>query len=227
MNRFKTATLGVAGLLAAWPSLVRAAVSVPFTENYATNASGWVTALNAAPTYVATGGPNGAGDSYISSLHTLTSATGASTIFRGNDSNDASGDGFVGNWVSAGLTQLSFWIRHNSAIDLTVGARMATSANSPAFAITSPVKVVPNTWTLVTFDIAPGNAALTPEGPVAFNDVYTALGNIQLLASRETLAAGTPVTFDIDKVSVTPEPASVALLALGSLVTQRRKRVAR
>lgn len=202
----------------------RAALSVPFIEDFGSDEAKWRTALNAAPAYASNGGPSGASDPFISSTHTFTgTTTTAATIFRGQDTFDSSGDAFVGNWVAGGVRKFGFYIRHNASIDLTVGARFAQPANFPAVATTSAVKVAPNTWTLVEFAISVDNASLTYEaGDFASN--FATIGNVQILAARETLPSGSVVTFDLDKVAITPEPGTAALLGAFALVATARRR---
>lgn len=212
-------------------AVAASAVTVPYTEDFPTGDANWRKANNTAPDYVATGGPSGAGDAYISSLHALASSTTAQTIFRGQDNFNSSGDAFVGDWITGGVTQFSFWIRHNAAVDLTVGTRFATPDNFPGFgALSTPTTVPPNQWTQITFAIDPTNPALQPEGPVSFATVFGNLGNLQILADRGSLAVGTQVTFDLDKVNIVPEPAGLAIAAAGGalliVAVRRRRRVA-
>lgn len=214
-----------------------AALTVPFTENFSTNNSNWGLASSPSSTYisapyVATGGPNGVGDGYITSLHTLGSSTQGQVIFRGQNGFDSSGDAFVGNWLTAGITQLRFFVRHNAEIDLTIGARFGVSNNSPAASVLNLDKVSPNVWTEVRIPIT---NAVTPgisynqEGGT-FAGVFGALGNLQILAQRETLATGTQVQFDVDRISIVPEPSSVVLAGLGlgalALAAWKRRRLA-
>src|ERR1700752_2360008 len=79
------------------------AVTVGYVEDFPINAAGWVNATSGPLTWNAAGAPDGG--SYVSS--TLGSIDGFGTIqFRANDSFNASGDAFVGNWLAAGVTVL-------------------------------------------------------------------------------------------------------------------------
>jgi hypothetical protein len=202
------------------------AITVPFTEDFTTNDSEWMNSANADPVYSSTGGPNGAGDGYISASRSLSTSTQGQTVFRGQDNFNSSGDAFVGDWVAAGVEKFSFWIRHNHTAPLTLGTRFATTSNSPAWSI-QQAGIAPNVWTKVEFDIDASNPNFQPEGPVAFSEVFPLLGYLQIAAASPGSATGT-VTFDLDKVSISavPEPNAIglALAGVGCLSLLRRRR---
>jgi hypothetical protein len=208
------------------------AVTVPFTEDFATNNSNWGKSPGAftGADYVATGGPTGAGDGFISTAFTFAGGDLGQLVFRGQDNFNSSNDAFVGNWNGT-VTALSFYIRQNSSIPLDVGVRLATSANFPAANWISQIDVQPNVWTKVTIPITdtPGpDVIYTPEGPITLASVINSLGNIQILSQRQTLPVGTVVTFDVDKVSIVPEPSSMVLAgfglaAVGGLLVRRHR----
>src|SRR5687768_13349664 len=102
--RINPAVVGIALSVGASSAL---AVTNPFTEEFLTNDSQWGTgqtpsSIRVAPTYNASGGPNGAGDGYISYTKPFTADNSSQTVFRGQNNFDSSGDAFVGNWVAAG-----------------------------------------------------------------------------------------------------------------------------
>jgi hypothetical protein len=205
-----------------------APVTVPFTEDFSTNTSQWMSAASTALNYVSSGGPNGAGDGYASYVFPEPSSTSAVVIFRGQSNFNSSNDAFVGDWTAAGVNEYSFWIRQNSSASLTVGTRFTTSANFPAFSALTETTIPPNVWTEVTFSISPTSPDLQPEGPTPFDSVFGSLASLQILAERGPLSAGTQVTFDLDKVSIVPEPGAFILAAagvfpLGMLLRSRRR----
>jgi hypothetical protein len=89
------------GSLFLWLALAQTgrAVSVlPFTESFEASSSGWVYGTSSAPTWSATGGVGNSG--FISAPATVSGSGFGAIVFRGNDANNASGDAFVGNWLS-------------------------------------------------------------------------------------------------------------------------------
>src|SRR5262245_59184191 len=93
-NGMSAGLLGIVAALAlAAPA---AAVSVPYVEDFSLDASGWVNSTSGALNWVASGGPDGG--AYVAT--TAATVGGFGTIhFRANDSLNASGDAFVGNWI--------------------------------------------------------------------------------------------------------------------------------
>jgi len=209
------------------------AVTVPFTEDFANNNSNWGKSPSAftGADYVTTGGPLGAGDAYISTAFTFGAGDLGQLVFRGQDNFNSSNDAFVGNWNNGTVTALSFYIRQNSSIPLDVGVRLATSVNFPGANWIYQIGVEPNVWTKVTIPITdtPGpDIIYTPEGPITLASIINSLGNIQILSQRQTLPVGTVVTFDVDKVSIVPEPSSLVLAgfglaAVGGLLVRRHR----
>jgi len=190
------------------------ALTVPFTEDFPVDGANWREVANAPVNYISSGGMGGENDGYISVDRTFTANPDFSqTIFRGHDGFDSSGDAFVGNWLSGDVTRFSFWVRHNAATDLTFGTRFATSANTPgANGIGSPDVIPSNVWSLVQLPISPAN--IIPEGPPSlFDTVFGAVGNLQITA-RPGTNLNTPITFDLDRVSIVPEPSTWGLLSV-------------
>lgn len=236
MNRSILLLAGAALLFLVTPAW---AITLPVLEDFDTNTANWRQNSKALDVnFVATGGPNGAGDSYVSYDRNLGTSTGEQVIFRGQDEFDASGDAFVGDWVTAGVQQFSFWFIHNAPANLTIGARFAKSPNFPGMSIPGPTNsVAPNTWTQMTVWIDPANPGWINEGAGAtvaegFANVFAAVGNIQVYAKRDaSIPVDTTVTFGLDKVaaSAVPEPGSLMLAAIGvvgALVGLRRRKTA-
>src|ERR1700754_389623 len=74
--------------------------TVPFTENFTTDASNWRDGAGAAAaTWVASGGPDGS--SYITSTASafFLEDDDPVVVFRGQDGFNSSADAFVGNWI--------------------------------------------------------------------------------------------------------------------------------
>lgn len=107
---------------------------------------------------------------------------------------------------------------------LTIFSRVATEVNFPGAAAVELAPVPSGVWTTITFAIEPGSWVM--EGPFPFTSVFTGVGNVQIGAIPGSLGnVDQVVTFDIDKVSITPMPGTLALAApLGVLGARRRRR---
>lgn len=203
------------------------ATLVPFTEDFSATSSNWrdsggVNAL----AWNAAGGPDGG--SYAAANFNFQSSAPNSTpaLLRAHDAYNSSGDAFVGNWIADGVDQFSVSVRHNAPTALTFFTRFAPSANFPGAAAVNFVPVAPNTWTSLVFAIDPGNPQFTYEGPgVTFNSVFSNIGNLQIGVAVPSSLAGTnqSYSFDVDKASITPEPASLLLFAPALLLFKRRR----
>ncbi len=204
-----------------------------FTETFNTNASGWLAGTNSAPTYNATGGVGNSG--YISYTTTFTSGTSGGfgapplqILLRGNNAANASGDAFVGNWLTSGVDSLSAVVRHNYSSALNFYARLDAGGGAAA-SLTSDVlyAVEPNTWTKVTIPIVNSNPPFSSFGAGTFNGVFSNVQNVQLGYYVPASTTFTDFRIDLDNVSVSvPEPASLGMigLALGSLLALRPQR---
>src|SRR5688572_1100018 len=138
----KTGMLGRAIALAVALAAPSGALTVPFTEDFTSNASGWINATNGALTFNASGGPDGG--SYVSS--TLGSISGNGTIhFRANDAANASGDAFVGNWIG-NVSVLSAQVYHDAPVALNFFFRFSGAGAMVALL----PSVAPNTWTPIS-----------------------------------------------------------------------------
>jgi hypothetical protein len=216
------------------------ALTIPTTENFDATNQNWknsVSALTQDATWINGGGPAGAADAFIESSFT-TAASGtpsaSQVVFRARDTVDSSNDAFFGNWIAGGVTTLDFWIRHDAATPLNLGLRLPTSAGFPAMLGRFPVAVQPNTWTHLTMDINSTNPQLLDEtGPTHanFNAVFSNVTYLQVFADLSGQANSTVINFDLDKVSLVPEPstwlmAAMGLPTLGLAIRARRRRLA-
>jgi hypothetical protein len=228
MNRKFASVLLVALMICLTATAASRALTVPFTEDFAAGTANWKNFASLDVNHVATGGVDGGG--YVSTEYAFTNAPmGSSVIFRGQDMFNSSGDAFVGNWLAAGIGGVSAYVRHNAPEPVSYYARLAPLANFPGALVELPGAVQPNTWTRLHFDIRPSNPLLTIEGPPsAYNSIFTALGNVQISAR---VPAGleqdaTPYNFDLDQVTIVPEPGSMGIILAGSVIglAARRER---
>lgn len=208
-------------------SLTASASVTSYTETFESGSNNWVSGAFTPTTWNATGSIDNS--AYISSqLDLNTAGPFGITLLRGQDDQDASGDAFVGNYLTGGITTVEFDFRHNAGVDLDIALRVASSANFPAFAVESSSSTVSGEWTHLTFDLFFGNPLLTIEGaptPAAFNAVMEAVGNLQVSAFRpDGLDTELIADFDLDNVAIVPAPSGLALLGLGCLGVSRRRR---
>ena len=203
------------------------ALTVPFTEAFATDAANWMTDPGgAAPaTWNASGGP--ANGTFISRLGSgpdtgFGQFVSGPILFRGQDAFDSSSDRFVGNWITGGVAAWSVDVFHTHSSSLLFQVRLANAANNPG-ASTVNVSVSPGAWTTLTTPITDSAAVFqtygslgNPPNATAFNSIFSSIGNIQIglapgqvgagLASSVTLGMANP------SISAVPEPGTWAVL---------------
>lgn len=208
----------------AWAAFTATApgLTVPFTETFDTGASNWLNGDSTAPTWSSTGGVDNSG--YISwTAPEFTSAGGfgdpLKLMFRGNNTADASGDAFVGDWISGGVIYLTLSVRHNYDTDLNFYARLAGSGGAGASVSNDDLlfAIAPNTWTTITIPITDSDPPFTSYGSSTFNGTFTNIQNLQFGLYLPDATTFTDLRMDIDNVSIVPEPATSALLVAGAL----------
>lgn len=221
MRKFKLGAL--AGLLAMGFAAQAAALTVPFTEEFVTDVAGWEDSINNPLTYVAGGGPDGS--SYASTTFNyfgfVSPFGGGPVTFRGSDSDDASGDAFVGDWVAGNVLKVSAWVRQDTGVDLGFFLRVASAFNFPGAVISNTASVASGVWTEVSWDIDPLSANCTPEGTTCLGALQ-GVGNIQFGTDAPAALTGgldQAFTLDLDKVTISavPEPVAALLLNMGML----------
>jgi hypothetical protein len=210
----------------------------PFTEDFSGGSAGWrFNTANTPPLVgVGTGGPDG-GAFVRNNLASLTgSPQSPETIllFRAHKTYAGVDLGYTGDWITAGVKQVSAFVRHDAPQPLTFVARFAGEANFPGafYATTGPVPG--GVWTPITFNVtATSPQNVTYEGgthqQVFQNFDNSGVANMQFGVTIPAGLSGTgPYVFDFDKVNVslTPEPSAAALAALGCMAARffRRRR---
>jgi len=204
------------------------ALTVPFTEKFESAASNWSIGAVLTPlTYVSNGGPDGSG--YGSRSFSFTGISSGSTpiLFRGQSNFNSSGNAFVGNWITGGVTKLQFSLRHNVDAPVTFFARISpdpvTSANpGGVIALTAPTAA--NQWTTFTVDIGPGSPFIY-EG-TTFENVFSAVARLQfgVFVDAGTANKAGPFTFDIDNVAIVPATSTLSVAGAGLVLAGRRRR---
>lgn len=202
--------------------------TLPFTENFEANTSSWVYGSSTTPIWSATGG---VGNSGFISAPTVVSGTGFGTIvFRANDANNASGDAFAGNWLTAGVSVFSFFVRHDADVALNFYARFDAGAGRAASS--TDFLVNPNVWTFLSIPIANQTASFQSygaagTGQTAFNSIFGGIQNVQVALSVDPVNAGQSVNLGLDGVSIIPEPSVSCLLLVAAGLAQWGRRNAR
>ncbi|MEM1186354.1 MAG: hypothetical protein AAGI53_15295 [Planctomycetota bacterium] len=201
-----------------------------FTETFETNA-GWIDGGFTPLTEVASGSSDGT--SYVTTNRSFLNTDPGSfdVLFRGEPSvlpgiiPDASGGAFQGDYISSGITQLSFDVRHNGVAPVNFFVRIAPPTRFPGAIAVEFVPVFGGSWTTVTIDISSSSFNFVSFEGFTYDDIFDDVGLIQIGIDSTNLA-GIPgdFTFDLDNVSITPTPGVTGVLAIGGLVAARRRR---
>lgn len=190
------------------------AVTVPFTETFATSAENWATdSLGTSATWNAAGGPGNG--TFISRAGTPGDGPfSGPTIFRGQDNFNSSGDAFVGDWIADGVGVFSVDFFHDHSSSLNVSLRFANPFNDPG-ASSVNFLVSPGAWTTLTVPIVDSTSSFQSYGslgavpnPTSFNTIFSNIGNIQLALASGQVGTGLPggVTLGIANPTVAPVP---------------------
>lgn len=174
--------------------------------------------------------PNGGADgsAYASATYNTLNFGGGfpPIVLRGQSNFSSSGNEFVGNWVKAGITGVSFDLRHNLPVSTNITGRFSTPVNFPGASTTTFVPIAPNTWTTVFFDLTEGSSDIISLGGGTYDQIFTDIARIQIgseipgsLIGQEFIAR-----FDIDNIQIIPTPGGAALFALAGVGFIRRKR---
>ena len=198
----------------------------PFEETFSGGPANWVNGQNQPLDWVTDG--SGIDGPFVRTTANFENQIEGDrvTIFRGEAALGASGGAFVGDWLTAGLDEFSFFVRHDAQNPLFFFTRFASPVNFPATVGISVTPVMPNTWTEITIAIDPNSPFIIPEGPPGtFDATFSNVGNLQIGLEVPGALAGFPgdITFDLDSVAVIPAPgAMVVVLSLGLIGRRRR-----
>ena len=192
------------------------ALIVPFTEDFATGNANWLNGSSAPASWSPTGGVDGGG--YISASATVDTNGFGPIVFRGNNSADASGDAFVGDWIAGDVTSFTAYVRHDAPTNLYFYVRLDRGSGNAASS--SPLEVAPNTWSPLVIPITNSlgtNGVFQSYGAAGtnFNAIFTNIQNVQiaLSAGQNPVTAGQTYSISLTKVATVPEPPALSLLA--------------
>ncbi len=205
-----------------------AADIVGFTETFASNSANWRNATGVTElTWFANGGP--LDSSYASSVFNLSGTTAGgypATVIRAHASYPSSAGAYVGNWITAGVTEVSFDFRHNLSESIVVTGRFASAANFPGASTVSPFAVASGVWTHVTYNLTAGSADIISFGGGTYESVFSSIGNMQFGFNVPAALAGQNIdgTFDIANFQIIPAPSAISMLMVAGLSRARRRR---
>ena len=198
-----------------------------FNESFTAGSANWRNSNGATDlAWFATGGPGGL--AYASSTFNLSSTTVGGfppTVIRAHASYGSSAGGYVGDWIAEGATGVTFLFRHDLTEAVTVTGRVATPTNAPGASAIANTVVLPNTWTLITFDLREGSPDIISLGGGTYQAIFSNIGNMQFGFTVPTALAGQNIDghFDITDFTIVPAPAGAALMLLAAVARRRRR----
>lgn len=222
---FRSALAAIAATIVAGTA---SAQIIGFVENFDADAAAWRNFNSASILeWVSAGGPDGT--AFARSTYNLTAASGGfpPVVIRAHASYSppSSGGAYVGDWIAAGVTGVSFSFRHDLPEAISLTGRFATPLNNPGASVQTSFTVEPNVWTTVFYDLTEGSPDIISLGSGTYASIFGNIGNIQLGFNVPPGYAGQniDVRFDIDNFRIVPAPGALALLGVAGLATRRRR----
>lgn len=209
-------SLGVAALLLATGA--QAQVSSGQTDTFPSDTMNW---QGAHPLWVATGGPAGAGDSFLQ-LHS-TGGSGPGSNMALNNSAQWSGD-----FTSAGVGFISADFENLGDTQLVMRLVFFDQGDTTQWVSTSSLTLNPGSgWQHFIYAIDPGQFTQT-EGTTSYADTLSNVHRMMFRHDPVGSDGGTPTvaTLGIDNIHAAPvpEPASILAVGLGIAAMLRRRR---
>jgi hypothetical protein len=177
------------------------------------------------PTWVANGGPNGAGDGYLRVTAFGSGPGGRLTTF-----NHAQ---WLGNYIAAGVTAIQISLQNQSSIDLSIriGFKESVGFGFPGYVTEAMLLPANSGWMTFTISLLPGDL-IAINNPQPYNTFFSSgIGEVRIIHAPEPDMNGQFVTgqLGIDNMRAVPEPGTLALLGGGfvgiaALLRHRRNR---
>lgn len=206
------------------------AATVPFTENFTADSANWFNATATAPVdWQAAGGPDGSSYATTGFNPVNSELDDTAVLFRAQDEFGSSGNQFVGDYLTEGVTEFSAFVRHDATVPLNFFVRFSSPINFPGGVAIGFVPVLPNVWTEITIPINAFNPQFVTFEGSDFATVFGNIGHVQVGPSIPAALVGVDAnfTFDLDQPTIVPEPAS-GLMLLGvcvcTTIMMRRRR---
>lgn len=200
---------------------------VGFVEDFATGDANWRgDSLASTLDWSVGGGPGDA--AFVTSVFNLSGTTAGgfpATVIRAASSVGSSDGAYVGDWITAGVTGVSFWFRHDLAESIQMSMRVAPATNFPGGSAYGAI-VAANEWTQVQFDLTPSSSQWVSFSGTSWAAVMQSIANIQIGFLVPEALAGQDVTgrFDMTEFAIVPAPAAgIAMLACGLGLRTRRR----
>jgi hypothetical protein len=211
---FAAASMASAGLIGA-------------NETFDAGSANWTNAAGTAfLDWFPGGGPDGS--AYASGVFDFTNSNAGDTpvVLRAEAPAGASAGAFFGNYITEGVTELRFSVRHDGPAPLTFFTRFATAGNFPGATAIVFSPVFSNTWTELSIAIDPANPAFVTFEGSDFNTIFSNIGRLQFGVSVDSGLTGfdQPVRFDIDNVRLVPAPGGIGFAGMLLIAGARRRR---
>ncbi|RMF78727.1 MAG: PEP-CTERM sorting domain-containing protein [Planctomycetota bacterium] len=216
-QRIITVSVLVAVALASTAS----AAIIPFTEEFSADNANWtdVSGLSGL-TWNAAGGPDGG--SYVSgTVNFLAFPDGSNPVAaQGTQADGASGGAFFGDYIAEGVTGFAMWVRHDFSTPLQFFGRFATPTPGFAGIALQFGAALPNEWTPIFFPVGPTSPNFVTYEAGTFETVMNNITKLQIGVIVPTGMGGLDqdITIDVDKLTIIPEPASVAGMLAGAMM---------
>jgi len=202
-----------------------------FVETFDNDSQNWInfnstSGLN----WVGSGGPDGS--AYASADFNLTETGGPfpATVIRANLQDNASGGNLFGNWIAAGITEVSFDIRHNlTGRDLEFTSRFATTGfapNTPGASVDNDNSVAADTWPTITWDVSEIASDIVSLGGGTYAQIFSSVEFIQIgfVTPVDLVGQDVDVAFDVDNFRLVPAPGAAGLAFVAGAAAIRRRR---
>jgi hypothetical protein len=169
------------------------------------------------PTNIASGGPGGVGDRYLRNVASGLGGAGGRQIMFNQDQ-------WTGDYVSQNITQINAMVNNQGSTDLFL--RLAVEGNFfERYGSTNAIFVPAGSgWVPVSFDL---NNMTLVSGSDTLVGVLSWVNELRILtneAGPDWLGDQVASTLGVDNITAAPEPASLALVALGAFALARRRK---